>query len=85
MILGLRSGAKIEAEVVKPLSADDERIQSLVNGDCHQVRIGGRGYSRFELRLFSIVEATEEERTWLALGGYDLPEAQPKTLGEDPG
>ncbi len=84
MILGLRSGARVEAEVGEPPSSDDDGIQNFINRLCHQVRIGGRGYSPVQLRLFSIIEATDEERIRLALGGYDLPEAQPRTQTKDP-
>ncbi len=70
------SGAQVEAEVGKPLGSDAEGFGFSMR---YQVRIEDREYSPSDLRLFSIVEATDKERIWLALGGYDLPEAPPST------
>jgi hypothetical protein len=76
-----RSGAEIEAEVCEPLGPDAEILGSMRRG---QVQIEGRWFSPSDLRLFSIVEATNEERVRLALGGYDLPNALPNSKIKDP-
>ena len=71
----IRGGAEVEAEIRR---VDDPFPR-------YEVQIEGIGYSALSLGLFSIVSATSGERVQLALGGYDLPEAQPKTRKRDPG
>ena len=78
MILAVTTnGAEVEAEI--KLVDDDDVFAR------YEVWINGVWHSASNLRLFSIVSATPKERVRLALGNYDLPEAQPETQKKDPG